>query len=151
MKMVVLGCGRVGSTLALLMDQEGHQVSVIDRNRESFRRLPKEFAGNTVLGMGIDEEVLKRAGIQQADAFVAVTSGDNTNIMAAQIARERFQVPRVVARIYDPVRADFYANLGIETICSTTLLAGLVRDFLLGQRVGDLSSYLEISHRLPAG
>src|SRR6476660_5359265 len=108
MKVVILGCGRVGSRLAMLMDQDGHEVSIIDSNPVSFRRLPESFGGETVLGTGIDVDVLKLAGIENADAFAAVTNGDNTNIMATQIAKEIFGVKKVLARIYDPGREGLY-------------------------------------------
>jgi trk system potassium uptake protein TrkA len=144
MRLVVLGCGRVGSTLASLMSREGHEVSVLDRDPESFRRLMPEYTGSQVVGLGIDEEALKRAGIEQADAFVAATSGDNTNLMASQIAGQRFGVPRVIARIYDPIRALAYRQFGIDTLCSTTLLSGVMRDYLLGRPYGSVEEYLDI-------
>src|SRR5438046_5190705 len=131
MKVVILGCGRVGSRLAMLMDRDGHEVSIIDFNPDSFRRLPETYGGNTVLGTGIDVDVLRLAGIETADAFAAVTNGDNTNIMATQIAKEIFGVKQVLARIYDPGREDFYHDLGLETVCPTTLISTRVRDILL--------------------
>lgn len=123
MKVVILGCGRVGARLAALMDRDGHDVSIIDSNPDSFRRLPETYGGNTVLGTGIDVDVLKSAGIESADAFAAVTNGDNTNIMATQIAKEIFGVKKVLARIYDPGREDLYHDLGLETVCPTTLIS----------------------------
>ena len=131
MHTVILGCGRVGATLALMLEDAGHSVSVIDRDREAFRRLGQRFKGKTILGIGIDEDVLKKAGIERARAFAATTSGDNSNIMSAQIAKVKFKVPRVIARIYDPLRAEAYKELGIDTISPTLLGAGLCLDFFL--------------------
>ncbi len=130
MKVVILGCGRVGSTLARTLDAEGHNVTVIDRNQQQFQRLGADFGGATVRGTGIDEDVLRRAGIEGADVFVAMTNGDNTSIMASQIVQEVFEVPHVVTRIYDPVREQLYRSLGLDTICPTTLIAGLVHEKL---------------------
>lgn len=146
MRAVVLGCGRVGSTLALMLDMEGHEVTVIDKDQDAFRRLGENFGGRTVVGWGIDEEVLKRSGIEGADAFFAVTNGDNTNIMASQIAKVRFKVPRVLARIYDPLRAEVYRELGIETICMTVLGAGMFFDRLLNRPFRGVEEYLSMTH-----
>ncbi|MBI2845146.1 MAG: TrkA family potassium uptake protein, partial [Chloroflexi bacterium] len=104
MRVVILGCGRVGSHLAKMLVAAGHQVAIIDKNSAAFNRLPSDFPANMVLGNGIDEDVLKRAGIEKADAFVATTNGDNTNVMSSQIAKEIFGVKKVIARIYDPLR-----------------------------------------------
>lgn len=131
MHTVILGCGRVGATLALMLEDAGHSVAVIDRDREAFRRLGQRFKGKTILGIGIDEDVLKKAGIERARAFAACTSGDNSNIMSAQIAKVKYKVPRVIARIYDPLRAEAYKELGIDTISPTLLGAGLCLDFFL--------------------
>ena len=136
-KIVVLGCGRVGSTLAKQMSGEGHDVTVVDLTSDSFRRLGTKFRGQRIVGSGLDQDLLKRAGLDQAGIFIAVTQGDNTNIMAAQIAREVFDVRRVVARIYDPIRAQAYRELGITTLCTTTLAAGLIHDAALGNGEGD--------------
>jgi trk system potassium uptake protein TrkA len=130
MNVVILGCGRVGSTFARLMYRDGHNVTIIDLQSEAFRRLGTKFRGNRIVGNGIDEDVLKRAGIESAQVFIAVTQGDNRNIMAAQIAQHVFHVPKVIARIYDPVRADRYRQLGIVTLCTTTIASGLLRDFV---------------------
>ena len=129
MKVIILGCGRVGSTLARSLFKDGHNVTVIDLLSESFRRLGSKFKGQRVVGNGVDEDVLKRAGIESCDLFVAVTQGDNRNIMAAQIAQTVYDVPKVVTRINDPVRADAYRQHGIVTICGTTILSGLIRDY----------------------
>ncbi len=132
MHVVILGCGRVGATLAMMLEAEGHTVAVIDRDREAFRRLGRGFKGKTILGIGIDEDVLRKAGIERADGFAATTNGDNTNIMSAQMVKVKFKVPRVVARMYDPLRAEAYQELGIDTISPTLLGAGMCRDFLVG-------------------
>jgi len=123
---VILGCGRVGAMLASMMDRAGHKVSVIDYSNEAFRRLDSTFNGRTVIGNGVDEEVLIRAGIKDADAFAAVTNGDNRNIMASQIAKEIFHVKKVVCRIYDPIRESTYNELGLETVCPTIVGAQLL-------------------------
>jgi trk system potassium uptake protein len=131
-KIVILGCGRVGATLANIMDQAGHNVSVIDYSSDAFQRLHPDFSGETIVGNGVDEEVLIRAGIQDADAFAAVTNGDNRNIMASQIAKDIFHVKKVVCRIYDPIRESTYHELGLETICPTIVGAKLISEALLG-------------------
>jgi trk system potassium uptake protein TrkA len=115
---VIMGCGRVGSTLAYGLEERGHSVAVIDADGDAFRRLGSDFNGITVTGMGFDREVLISAGIERADAFAAVSSGDNTNIISARVARETFGVKRVVARIYDPKRAEVYERLGIPTVAT---------------------------------
>ena len=113
-----MGCGRLGSTLAHKLDARGHSVAVIDQNADAFRRLGAEFGGTTVTGIGFDREVLSAAGIERADAFAAVSSGDNSNIISARLARETFGVSRVVARIYDAKRAQVYERLGIPTVAT---------------------------------
>jgi trk system potassium uptake protein TrkA len=115
---VIMGCGRVGSTIAHTLEARGHSVAVIDQDADAFRRLGTEFTGITVTGIGFDREVLTAAGIEHADAFAAVSSGDNSNIISARLARETFGVPRVVARIYDPKRAEVYERLGIPTVAT---------------------------------
>ena len=132
MKVVVMGCGRVGARIASILNHNGHDVSVIDLDPRSFRRLAADFNGDTVLGTGIDEDVLRSAGIEQATAFVAVTNGDNRNIMAAQVARLVFNVPEVVCRIYDPVREDTYRRLGFTTVCPTTTISAQILDHIIG-------------------
>jgi trk system potassium uptake protein TrkA len=131
MKVVIMGCGRIGSRLANMLDSEGHDVSIIDMNAEAFGRLNPEFGGNTIVGTGIDEDVLKSAGIEQADAFVAVTNEDNPNIMASQIAKHIFGVPEVLCRIYDPVREDTYHLLGLDTVCPTTMISNVIREHIV--------------------
>ena len=131
MRAVVMGCGRVGARIAGLLDQSGNTVTVIDTDSRAFRRLPAGFGGETVIGTGIDEDVLRRAGIEDADAFIAVTNGDNRNIMAAQVARLIFEVPEVVCRIYDPVREDTYRRLGLTTVCPTTTISAIILDHVM--------------------
>lgn len=141
MKVVILGCGRVGSTIATTMSREGHDITIIDQSPDSFRRLGASFAGKTVVGNGIDEDTLRRADVGSADAFVAVTNGDNRNIMSVQIAKVRFSVPKVVARIYDPIRSVAYAELGIHTLCTTCIGAGIMRDMILDQPFSSVDAY----------
>lgn len=127
MKVIIMGCGRVGSRLAGLLDTAGHNVTVLDTDSYSFRRLQTGFKGKALVGNGIDEEALKRAGIEHADAFVAVTQGDNRNIMAAQIAKHVFGVKRVICRIYDPLRQELYESLGLESLSPTTIFADMLK------------------------
>jgi trk/ktr system potassium uptake protein len=115
---VIMGCGRVGSTLAHKLEARGHSIAVIDQNSDAFRRLGPDFAGATVTGIGFDRDVLREAGIERADAFAAVSSGDNSNIISARLARETFGVSRVAARIYDQKRAEVYERLGIPTVAT---------------------------------
>jgi trk system potassium uptake protein TrkA len=129
-KVVIVGCGRVGSRLASELDSAGHDVTIVDERVAAFNRLGEGFGGNMVVGTGIDESVLRRAGIEQADCFASVTNGDNRNIMAAQVAKVVFNVPRVITRIYDPIREQTYREFGLETICSTTIVASMINTFL---------------------
>lgn len=131
MNVVIMGCGRIGSRLATMLDAEGHRVSIIDLNPDAFARLSPDFGGRTTVGTGLDEDVLKSAGIEEADAFVAVTTGDNRNIMASQIAKHVFNVPEVLCRIYDPVREDTYHTLGLDTVCPTTMISNHIREQLV--------------------
>lgn len=128
---MIMGCGRVGSTLALSLEDRNHTVSVIDSEPDAFRRLGPGFNGDKVAGMGFDQEVLEKAGIRRADAFAAVSSGDNSNIIAARVARETFGIDRVVARIYDPGRAEVYQRLGITTVATVRWTADQVLRRLL--------------------
>jgi len=121
-----MGCGRVGSTLARSLEDRGHTVAVIDSNPDAFRRLGPSFNGTKVTGIGFDQDVLDRAGIEKADAFAAVSSGDNSNIIAARVARETFGIQQVVARIYDPGRAEVYQRLGITTVATVKWTADQV-------------------------
>lgn len=131
MRHLIVGCGRVGSALAKLLDADGHEVIVVDENPAAFKRLGPKFKGHEVVGTGIDYDVLKRAGAATADGFIAVTNGDNRNIMAALIAKRMFKIKRIVARIYDPPRGQMYRELGVETVCPTTVGAKLIRDVLI--------------------
>jgi trk system potassium uptake protein TrkA len=146
MKVVIIGSGRVGATLANRLSKEGHDVGIVDTAAESFERyLDADFTGRTVLGDGIDEDVLREAGIEQADAFVAAVHGDNHNLMAAQVAKVIFGVKRVVARCNDPVRMELFEELGLATICPSLLgaraLYGALMDETLHQR--DIAGAIE--------
>jgi trk system potassium uptake protein TrkA len=132
MKVIIMGCGRVGARLAALLGADGHSVTVVDNNSRSFRRLPPGFNGTALVGNGLDQEVLKKAGVAEADVFIAVTQGDNRNIMATQMAKHIFHVPRAICRIYDPLRQELYNTLGLETISPTTVFAQLLREMIEG-------------------
>ncbi|HEU5347133.1 MAG TPA: TrkA family potassium uptake protein [Ktedonobacterales bacterium] len=133
MRLLILGCGRVGATLANIMNHDGHTVTVIDLNTDAFERLGADFEGTTIVGDGTDEDVLIRAGIEEADAFAAVTNGDNRNILAAQIAKYTFAVDKVICRIYDPIRQETYNALGLESISPTVVGAKLLKTALLNE------------------
>ena len=139
MYVIIVGCGRVGSELAKLLSNEGHNVVVIDKSQDSFERLGGTFNGLTLLGNGFDLGLLKQAGIEKADALCAVTNGDNTNLISAQVAKKIFQVPKVIARVYDPQRANIYKALGLDIISGTMLFAAMLRDKIIE---GRFSSYL---------
>src|SRR5207342_327961 len=128
---VIMGCGRVGSTLALILEGQGHSVAVIDSSESAFRRLGAGFAGRRVTGIGFDRDTLREAGIEEAQAFAAVSSGANSNIVAARVARETFGVDNVVARIYDPGRAEVYQRLGIPTVATVRWTADQIMRRLL--------------------
>jgi trk system potassium uptake protein TrkA len=132
MKILIMGCGRVGARLASMLDEDGHEVTILDIDTYSFRRLPPSFSGTALFGNGIDEEALKRSGIEDVDVFVAVTQGDNRNVMSCQIAKHIFNVPRVVCRIYDPLREEMYSALGLETISPTKIFAQLLKEKIEG-------------------
>src|SRR4051812_46199309 len=131
MHVVIMGCGRVGSTLAHILEGLGHTVAVIDRSPEAFRRLGPDFEGRRITGFGFDRDTLHEAGIEKADAFAAVSNGDNSNIIAARVARETFGIQQVVARIYDPGRAEVYQRLGITTVATVKWTADQVLRRLL--------------------
>jgi trk system potassium uptake protein len=132
MKVVIMGCGRVGAQLATILDREGHDVTVLDIRGSQFERfLPDDFGGQKLVGDGRDQDVLRDAGVEGADAFVSCTAGDNRNVMAAQMAKVLFNVPRVVCRIYDPLREEMYKMLGLRTISPTKVGAKLLMDALL--------------------
>jgi trk system potassium uptake protein len=130
MFIIIMGCGRVGARLASQLSKTGHEVTVLDVSPTSFRRLDPGFAGTTVVGNGIDVDVLRRIGIDRADAFAAVTQGDNRNVMASQIAKHIFGVPKVVTRIYDPLRQETFEMLGIQAISPTVIGADKFLDIL---------------------
>jgi K+ transport systems, NAD-binding component len=134
MNITIVGCGRVGSQLAILLSQEGHNVTIIDKNADSFKRLGGTFNGVTAVGNAFDEKLLRELKIDRQDAFVSVTSGDNTNLMASQIAKKMFKVPRVIARVYDPQRADIYKKFDLDIISGTTLVAAMIRDKVIENR-----------------
>jgi trk system potassium uptake protein TrkA len=136
MHVIIVGCGRVGASAAASLNRAGHSVVVIDRNANAFRLLPRTFAGRKLQGMSYDRAVLEEADIERADGLVAVTSGDNTNIIVARVAKEIYRVPDVVARIYDPQRADIYRRYGVTTFAPTAWSSGKIIEFLT-------SGYLE--------
>ncbi|MDD4894757.1 MAG: TrkA family potassium uptake protein [Candidatus Omnitrophica bacterium] len=145
MYVIIVGCGRVGSELAKLLSSEGHNVVVIDKDPAAFERLGGTFNGLTLAGNGFSLSLLKQAGIEKADAFCAVTNGDNTNLVSAQAAKKIFNVPKVIARIYDPERAHIYKALGLDIISGTILFAAMLRDKIIESR---FSSYLIESKEL---
>jgi trk system potassium uptake protein TrkA len=125
-KYVIVGCGRVGAALAEALDNDGHEVLIVDTSTRAFDRLSSEFKGQAIRGDGTDEDVLRRAGAERADVLLALTEGDNRNVMAAQVAREKLSVDKAIAKINDPVRAAAYAELGIATVCRTTMLTDAI-------------------------
>jgi len=139
MYVIIVGCGRVGAELAKLLSAEGHDVVVVDKTQEALKRLGDTFNGLTMTGNGFDLALLKQVGIEKADAFCAVTDGDNTNLISAQVAKKIFNVPKVFARVYDPQRAHIYAALGLDIISGTLLLSAMLRDKIIESR---FSSYL---------
>ena len=141
MKVIIIGCGRVGEQLARLLVDEGHQVVVIDYDTRALARLGPNFKGQRISGVGFDREVLMKAGIEQADAFAAASSSDNANIVAARIAHNIFHVPRVVARLFDPQRAEIYRRLGMLTISSTTWGAERLRELLTSAELDPIVSF----------
>ncbi|HEY7281757.1 MAG TPA: TrkA family potassium uptake protein [Actinomycetota bacterium] len=134
MKVLIMGCGRVGAELTIQLAKAGHEVSIIDKRREAFERLPPDFQARTFVGIGFDREDLEEAGIKEADAFIAVSSGDNSNILSARVAREYYHVPQVIARIYDPRRAEIYERLNIPTVASVRWAAKQVMLMLFHTR-----------------
>lgn len=133
MNVLIMGCGRLGARIATMLDEAGHSVTVMDTNPSSFRRLPRSFGGNQVVGNGMDGPALERAGVQTADAFMAVTQGDNRNYFASQMARQVYGVGRVLCRIYDPGREQIFRDLGLETFSPTSLGAQIMVDMLLSE------------------
>lgn len=134
MHVVVMGCGRSGSQIARRLDEEGHSVSVIDKDPDAFHLLGIGFGGKTVRGFGFDRDALVQAGIERADAFIAVSSGDNSNVVSSVIAKDDFRVPKVITRVYDPRRAEIYRRLGIRTVAPVTWNIGKVMDLLFLER-----------------
>ena len=133
MKVIIMGCGRVGAELALMLEQDGHEVTVLDSDPAAFGPLgylSQQFHGARMVGNGIDQDALRNAGIEQADAFVSATRGDNRNVMACQIAKHVFGVPRVVSRVFDPIREEMYRSLGLRTINPTRIQARLLKEAL---------------------
>ena len=133
-KVVIMGCGRVGASVAARLDDEGHEVSIVDLEVESFRRLPPGFGGEKLAGSAVDDRVLVAAGIREADAFLALTQGDNRNLFASQMAKHVFGVRNVVVRVYDPLRAEIFGRLGLRTFSPTRISADLAYESLLGKR-----------------
>jgi trk system potassium uptake protein TrkA len=133
MKVIIMGCGRRGSALAALLDSEGHDVTVLDVDAAAFSFLPDSFGGTEIVGNGTDEDSLRRAGIEQADAFVSTTRGDNRNVMAAQMAKHIFNVSRVITLIHDPIREEMYRSLGLRTVSPTRIIAHSLKEALLAE------------------
>lgn len=157
MKLIVMGCGRVGEQFARLMDAEGHFVTVVDTDETALERLRHDFGGRVIVGVGFDRQTLIEAGIEHAEAFAATSNSDNANIIAARIARNIFHVPKVVASLYDPRRAEIYRRLGLLTFSSTQLGAERVRELLVYQELDPIMTFgagevalvtLEVSHAL---
>ena len=148
MRIVIIGCGRVGSTVARLLSPT-HDVTIVDRTSDSFRRLGTSFKGKRLVGPATDMDVLRKAGVEGADAFIAVTDGDNRNIMASQMAKRVFNVPTVLKRVYDPVRASVFQKHGIHVLCTTSMAAGFFRDIIEGNACDtfaeQLQAYLDAS------
>jgi len=149
-KTVIVGCGRVGAVLASSFDQAGHEVIILDLTSRAFDRLPSTFKGTALRGDGTDEDILRRAGAEDADVFIAMTEGDNRNVMAAQLAQEALGAKRVIAKINDPLRADAYADLGIAALCRTNLMADAVHAYL-GMPVSGRKGILEPTGSHPGG
>jgi len=144
MHVIVAGCGRVGSQLAILLSYEGHDVAVVDMNPESFGRLGDTFNGLTVEGLGFDQDVLKEAGVAQADVLAAVTDKDNSNLMIAEVASKIYDVPTVVARLYNPERERTYQQLGLDYVCGTTLVAQALLDKIMLGRTHAISVHGDV-------
>lgn len=154
MHVVIVGCGRVGSGLAVELADGGHSVAIIDKSPKAFRRLPPSWKGDAVVGSGFDRHVLDQAGAARADALAAVTSGDNSNILTARIAREAYSIPNVVARIYDPKRAEIYQRLGIPTVATVTwtidqVIRRLIPDAIVGEWSDPSGLMLLVERQIP--
>ena len=133
MRFLIMGCGRVGSGLARSLTDEGHDVTIMDVRQEAFQRLPTRFRGSAIIGDGLDSAALRRAGVENTDIFVSVTQGDNRNLMAAQVAKSIFSVPRVIARVYDDSRAEIFRELGLETLSAPKFVTGLMKEMIFNQ------------------
>lgn len=131
----------MGSTIATNMSRNGHDVTIMDQDPGAFRRLPRDYSGAKVVGNGTDVDALAKANLENADAFIALTNGDNRNIMSVQIAKVHFHVPKVLARIYDPIRAAAYAEMGVETICTTCIGAGIIQDKIESNEYATVEKY----------
>jgi trk system potassium uptake protein TrkA len=133
MNIIIIGCGKVGSKFAQILSDDGHDIVIVDNDKNAFKALRHDFKGIKIVGVPIDQDVLKQAGIENADAFAAVTPDDNVNIMACQVAKEIFKVPRVIARIYNPEREHVFHQFGLDTICPTNLTVDVIRSKILGE------------------
>ena len=130
MNIIIMGCGRVGSSMASRLDNENHSVTIMDLDSNSFRRLPENFKGTALVGSGTDQSALERAGANNANIFIALTQGDNRNLTAVQIAKHIYGIPRVISRVYDHNRASIFENLGIETFSSTGIVSNMMHDII---------------------
>lgn len=139
MQIIVIGCGKVGSKFAQMMSHEGHDVVIVDNDSKSFKSLGLSFNGLTVTGVPIDQDVLKHAGIETADALIALTPDDNINIMVCQVAKEIFNVPKVLARIFNPEREDVFHQFGLDTICPTNVTVDVIKSFVFNDK--DVSKF----------
>lgn len=148
MNVVILGCGRTGATLALQLASRSHGVTLIERNPEALRRLGKNYPCRIVIGSGLDLDVLEQAGTAECDAFFAVTRGDNTNLMVAQIVQRKFGVQRIAVKVADPQRAEAYRKLGLFCINASALLAGMCRDWLMGTDYETIDKYNTLAEEL---
>lgn len=148
MKVVIFGCGRTGATLALTLSTLGHDVTVIEQNPPALKRLGSDPKCHVVIGSGLDDDVLEKANIQSADAFFALTRGDNTNLMAAQVVRLKYSVAKVCVKVADPLRAEAYRKLGYECVNPASLTAGLMGDWLLGNEFKPIDTYNKLVKEL---
>lgn len=148
MRVVIFGCGRTGSSLALQLLHRGHEVTVIEQNPAALRRLGKEHGCQVIVGSGLEDDILDRAGINEADVFFALTRGDNTNLMAAQIVKLKFHVPKVCIKVADPMRAEAYRKMGYFCINPSALTAGMMRDWIDEKEYGTIDTYNELVKEL---
>ncbi|MFA5658640.1 MAG: TrkA family potassium uptake protein, partial [Oscillospiraceae bacterium] len=141
MNILIVGCGKVGSRLSGVLSKQGHDVSVVSKSDEGFDLLPKSFNGFTTLGVPIDQDVLKKAGIESCDALIAVTTDDNVNIMVSELAKEIFKVPKVFVRIYDPKREDVFSDMGLRSVCPTNLTVAAICNALSDEKLSANLNY----------